>query len=166
MSAIMERLSNCFYLDEQVMTKRNLVVTVVSSFLVSQPKCQKKICLASINNISSLFFQFTVAWWLVIDSSATDNRLYFSHYLCGILGTISFIMVNTVTTDMVRDLLYETLQCECLKIPLGLIYVNTISCSSTEQHTMAVAWVKTVPSYGSLLALFSDSLVSSLVCGF
>ncbi|XP_063702148.1 transmembrane protein 50A isoform X1 [Culicoides brevitarsis] len=78
MSAFMERLSTCFYLDENVISRRNAVVTVISSFL------------------------FTVGWWLVIDSSSTDNMLTFSHYVCGIIGTISFIMVNAVSNDVLN----------------------------------------------------------------
>jgi len=78
MSAFMERLSTCFYLDENVLSRRNAVVTIISSFL------------------------FTVGWWLVLDSSATDNQLTFGHYVCGLLGTISFIMVNAVSNDVLQ----------------------------------------------------------------
>lgn len=48
-------------------------------------------------------FKFFAGWWVVIGVAATaekENAPEFSYYVCGILGTLSFIMVNTVTNEM------------------------------------------------------------------
>ena len=41
--------------------------------------------------------QFFVGWWFIIDASTEHGGgVNFAHHLCGILGTISFIMINSV----------------------------------------------------------------------
>lgn len=53
-----------------------------------------------------------MAWWIIIDQSATNKgSLDFSHYICGILATISFIMVNTVTNEMMNGTGYSDGAC-------------------------------------------------------
>ncbi|XP_076179286.1 transmembrane protein 50A isoform X2 [Ptiloglossa arizonensis] len=47
---------------------------------------------------------FFVGWWVFIDAHAKyPKEILNEYYLCGILGTISFIMVNSVTNADVRD---------------------------------------------------------------
>lgn len=38
----------------------------------------------------------------VAATAEKDNSPDFSYYICGILGTLSFIMVNTVTNEMLN----------------------------------------------------------------
>lgn len=46
--------------------------------------------------------QFFSGWWIIIDTASVYPKSFnFSYYICGILGTISFIMVNAVTNEMV-----------------------------------------------------------------
>jgi Uncharacterised protein family (UPF0220) len=52
-----------------------------------------------------VLFQFFGAWWIVIGIAATaekESAPDFSYYICGILGTISLIMVNTVSNEVSR----------------------------------------------------------------
>lgn len=51
-----------------------------------------------------------MAWWIVIGIAATsekDQAPDFAYYICGILGTLSLIMVNTVSNEMLNGAGYE-----------------------------------------------------------
>lgn len=47
-----------------------------------------------------------MGWWFIIDAStAHGGGVNFAHHICGILATISFIMINTV--DLVSCSVYK-----------------------------------------------------------
>lgn len=51
-----------------------------------------------------------MAWWIVIGIAATsekDQAPDFAYFICGILGTLSLIMVNTVSNEMLNGAGYE-----------------------------------------------------------
>lgn len=51
-----------------------------------------------------------MAWWIVIGIAATahpNETPDFAYYICGILGTLSLIMVNTVSNEMLNGAGYE-----------------------------------------------------------
>ncbi|XP_050095678.1 transmembrane protein 50B [Anopheles aquasalis] len=49
---------------------------------------------------SLLFFS---GWWIIIDTASVyPDSFNFSFYICGILATISFIMVNAVSNEMLH----------------------------------------------------------------
>lgn len=51
-----------------------------------------------------------MAWWIVIGIASTaekGNAPDFAYYVCGILGSISFLMVNTVSNEMLNGAGYE-----------------------------------------------------------
>ncbi|CAG9805698.1 unnamed protein product [Chironomus riparius] len=86
MPNILESFQMCMWFDVNVISRRNLLSAVVSSIL------------------------FFLAWWIVIGIASTSKdgtAPDFSYYICGILGTISFIMVNTVSNDMLNGTGYE-----------------------------------------------------------
>uniref|UniRef100_A0A182N7T3 Transmembrane protein 50A n=1 Tax=Anopheles dirus TaxID=7168 RepID=A0A182N7T3_9DIPT len=50
---------------------------------------------------SLLFFS---GWWIIIDTASVyPSSFNFSYYICGILATISFIMVNSVSNELLRN---------------------------------------------------------------
>uniref|UniRef100_A0A2M4AG75 Putative transmembrane protein 50b n=1 Tax=Anopheles triannulatus TaxID=58253 RepID=A0A2M4AG75_9DIPT len=50
---------------------------------------------------SLLFFS---GWWIIIDTASVyPDSFNFSFYICGILGTISFFMVNAVSNEMLHS---------------------------------------------------------------
>lgn len=49
-----------------------------------------------------MVFQFSVGWWIIIDATSVyPGSITFGYQLCGILGTVSLIMVNSVTNAQV-----------------------------------------------------------------
>ncbi|CRK98398.1 CLUMA_CG011757, isoform A [Clunio marinus] len=86
MSNLVESLQTCMWFDVNVISRRNLLSAVVSSIM------------------------FFGAWWIIIAIAATadkDETPSFSYYICGILGTLSLIMVNTVSNEMLNGTGYE-----------------------------------------------------------
>ncbi|XP_055607116.1 transmembrane protein 50A [Uranotaenia lowii] len=75
--SIMDRISQSFWFDG--VPRRNIVATLVASFL------------------------FFAGWWIAIDTAAVHPHSWdFSYYICGILATISFFMVNSISNDMLN----------------------------------------------------------------
>jgi len=86
MSNLIESLQMCMWFDVNIISRRNLMSAVVSSIL------------------------FFGAWWIIIGIAATADKSSapsFSYYICGILGTLSLIMVNTVSNEMLNGTGYE-----------------------------------------------------------
>lgn len=86
MPNLVESIQMCMWFDVNIISRRNLLSAAVSSIL------------------------FFTAWWLVIGIAATSDKGTapdFSYYICGILGTISLIMVNTVSNEMLNGNGYE-----------------------------------------------------------
>jgi len=86
MSNLVESLQMCMWFDVNIISRRNLMSAVMSSIL------------------------FFGAWWFVIAIAASaepGTTPDFSYYICGILGTISLIMVNTVSNEMLNGTGYE-----------------------------------------------------------
>ncbi|KAL3287631.1 hypothetical protein HHI36_002100 [Cryptolaemus montrouzieri] len=53
-------------------------------------------------------FLFSIGWWLIIDASCVHpGSIIFGYHLCGVVGTISLIMVNSVTNAQFRGDSYE-----------------------------------------------------------
>ncbi|KAK9872535.1 hypothetical protein WA026_018000 [Henosepilachna vigintioctopunctata] len=53
-------------------------------------------------------FLFFVGWWIVIDATwVYSGSIIFGYQLCGVIGTISLIMVNSVTNAQFRGDAYE-----------------------------------------------------------
>ncbi|XP_049868099.1 transmembrane protein 50A [Pectinophora gossypiella] len=75
---------------------------------VSMPSCvwfesgEKRNILASI--FAGLLF-FT-GWWFIIDSSAVNGDLPKAAHVCGVMATLSLIMVNSVSNAQVRGETY------------------------------------------------------------
>lgn len=66
------------------------------------------ISIALIHIFEKLFsvFQFFTGWWILIDAWAVyPGYLHAVHIILGILGTISLIMVNSVTQAQVKNFL-------------------------------------------------------------
>lgn len=97
MPNIAESLQMCMWFDVNVISRRNLLSSIVSSLLVGW-LIVHDVLWCSIHIASLWHFQFFLAWWVVIGIAATSekgNTPDFSYYICGILGTISFVMVNS-----------------------------------------------------------------------
>ncbi|XP_044746694.1 transmembrane protein 50A [Coccinella septempunctata] len=53
-------------------------------------------------------FLFSLGWWIIIDASSVHpGSITFGYHLCGILGTVSLVMVNSVTNAQFRGDAYE-----------------------------------------------------------
>ncbi|XP_044738080.1 transmembrane protein 50A [Chrysoperla carnea] len=53
-------------------------------------------------------FMFFLGWWLLIDAAAVyDNGISNVHFVCGIIGTISLLMVNSVSNAQIRGDAYD-----------------------------------------------------------
>lgn len=64
-----------------------------------------------------------MAWWIVIAIAATAEKGHspdFAYYICGILGTLSLIMVNTVSNEMLNGAGYEGGACGSSGIKIWL----------------------------------------------
>ncbi|XP_066245906.1 transmembrane protein 50B [Euwallacea similis] len=80
-------------------------------------------CFANLNMPSCIWFErdkrnayasmlsgllFFTAWWIVIDSATVDpNQIPVGYWMCGIAGTLSLIMVNSVSNAQMRGDGYE-----------------------------------------------------------
>lgn len=46
---------------------------------------------------------FFSGWWIIIDTAAVYPESFsFSYYICGILATIGFIIVNSISNDLLH----------------------------------------------------------------
>jgi len=99
MSNLLESLQMCMWFDVNIISRRNLMAAVMSSIL------------------------FFSAWWIIIGIAATADKgetPSFSYYICGILGTLSLIMVNTVSNEMLNGTGYEGGMCSTHGVKIWL----------------------------------------------
>ncbi|KAG5891660.1 hypothetical protein JTB14_020078 [Gonioctena quinquepunctata] len=52
-------------------------------------------------------FLFFTGWWAVIDAASVHGKILAGYHMCGIVGTISLIMVNSVSNAQMRGDVYE-----------------------------------------------------------
>ncbi|XP_052894909.1 transmembrane protein 50A [Anopheles moucheti] len=75
--SIMERFRQSYWFES--LPRRTILATVVASLL------------------------FFSGWWIIIDTASVYPKSFnFSYYICGILATIGFIMVNAISNDMLH----------------------------------------------------------------
>uniref|UniRef100_T1DFB8 Putative plasma membrane protein n=1 Tax=Psorophora albipes TaxID=869069 RepID=T1DFB8_9DIPT len=75
--SIMDRIRQSYWIEN--VPRRNIVSTLVASFL------------------------FFTGWWIAIDTASVHPKSWdFSYYICGILATISFFMVNSISNEMLH----------------------------------------------------------------
>uniref|UniRef100_A0A182PUU3 Transmembrane protein 50A n=1 Tax=Anopheles epiroticus TaxID=199890 RepID=A0A182PUU3_9DIPT len=75
--AIMESIRQSYWIVS--LSRRTILATVVAALL------------------------FFSGWWIIIDTASVyETSFNFSYYICGILATISFIMVNAVSNEMLH----------------------------------------------------------------
>lgn len=75
--SIMDRIRSSYWIEN--VSRRNIIATFVASFL------------------------FFSGWWIAIDTAAVHPKAWdFSYYICGILATISFFMVNSISNEMLH----------------------------------------------------------------
>lgn len=69
--------------------------------------------------------QFFSGWWIIIDVGAryTSNDFHFAFYIFGIFGTLSFIIVNSISNSQLRDDGYDSVNPRAAKgcLLLGFI---------------------------------------------
>uniref|UniRef100_A0A182KAJ1 Transmembrane protein 50A n=1 Tax=Anopheles christyi TaxID=43041 RepID=A0A182KAJ1_9DIPT len=75
--SIVDRIRGAYWFE--LLPRRTILATVVAALL------------------------FFSGWWIIIDIASVYPKTFsFSYYICGILGTISFIMVNAISNDMLH----------------------------------------------------------------
>ncbi|XP_035905907.1 transmembrane protein 50A [Anopheles stephensi] len=75
---IMERIRQSYWFE--TLPRRTILATLVASLL------------------------FFSGWWIIIDTASTYPESFnFSYYICGILATISFIIVNAISNDLLHS---------------------------------------------------------------
>lgn len=53
-------------------------------------------------------FLFFTAWWIVIDAASVyTGSISAGYHMCGVMGTLSLLMVNSVSNAQLRDEMYE-----------------------------------------------------------
>ncbi|KAF2897272.1 hypothetical protein ILUMI_08912 [Ignelater luminosus] len=53
-------------------------------------------------------FLFFIGWWIIIDAgSVYSGSVAAGYHMCGVVGTLSLIMVNSVTNAQIRGDAYE-----------------------------------------------------------
>lgn len=76
-------------------SRRNSYAAMLSGLLVSTPN----------DNMSkhyTIVFQFFAGWWAIIDASSVHNGILAGYHMCGVVGTISLIMINSVSNAQVK----------------------------------------------------------------
>ncbi|XP_019877555.2 transmembrane protein 50B [Aethina tumida] len=80
-------------------------------------------CLENINIPSCVWFEggdkrnayasmlsgllFFAGWWTIIDAASVNSgKVLAGHHMCGVFGTLSLIMVNSVSNAQIRDNAY------------------------------------------------------------
>ncbi|XP_065168581.1 transmembrane protein 50B [Atheta coriaria] len=77
-----ERLPPCIWFDGG--DKRNAIASIISGFL------------------------FFVGWWIIIDAASVHTGSVLAGYhMCGVFGTISLIMVNSVSNAQIRGDMFD-----------------------------------------------------------
>lgn len=78
--------------------KRNALVAILSGFLVY-------ILMIHVPNVyllTLIFFQFSVGWWILIDAASVyPHEIVAGYHMCGVVGTLSLLMVNSVSNAQV-----------------------------------------------------------------
>lgn len=93
-----------------VSEKRNVLASLAAGLLVSI----QFIILSDLNDFKFeltsdihpyQFIQFFSGWWIIIDVGAryTAKDFYGAYYILGIFGTISFIIVNSISNSQLRE---------------------------------------------------------------
>ncbi|XP_053676336.1 transmembrane protein 50B [Anopheles nili] len=76
--SLMDRIRQSYWLEN--MPQRTIVATIIASLL------------------------FFTGWWVIIDTASVyEHSFNFSYYICGILATISFFMVNAISNEMLHS---------------------------------------------------------------
>nr|CAI5851576.1 unnamed protein product [Callosobruchus analis] len=52
-------------------------------------------------------FLFFSGWWAIIDAGSTTSYIKAGYHMCGVVGTLSLIMVNSVSNAQMRGDIYE-----------------------------------------------------------
>lgn len=73
-----------------------------------QPKMNNRTNLRKPNVLCSHFYygaQFFSGWWIIIDVGArySSTDFYGAFYVFGVFGTLSFIIVNSISNNQLRD---------------------------------------------------------------
>ncbi|KAJ8945136.1 hypothetical protein NQ318_001601 [Aromia moschata] len=55
--------------------------------------------------LAALFF--FAGWWIIIDAASVYKNVLPGYYVCGIVGTLSLIMVNSISNAQMRGDTYE-----------------------------------------------------------
>ncbi|CAH1117246.1 unnamed protein product [Phaedon cochleariae] len=50
---------------------------------------------------------FFAGWWAVIDAASVHQNILAGYHMCGVVGTLSLIMVNSVSNAQMRGDVYE-----------------------------------------------------------
>lgn len=75
---IMERFRQSYWFS--TLPRRTILATVIAALL------------------------FFSGWWIIIDTASVYPKSFnFSYYICGILATISFIIVNGISNDLLHS---------------------------------------------------------------
>lgn len=75
--SITERIRQSYWFEN--ISRKTIVATLVASLL------------------------FFTGWWIIIDTASVyPSAFNFSYYICGILATISFVMVNAISNEMLH----------------------------------------------------------------
>lgn len=80
---------------------------------MSFPQCEWLEASERRNLISSVVagFLFFTGWWIIIDAAVCypdSTDMNHAYHVCGVMGTLSMIMINTVTNGQVRGDAYTT----------------------------------------------------------
>ncbi|XP_022902313.1 transmembrane protein 50B [Onthophagus taurus] len=61
------------------------------------------------NAVASILagFLFFLGWWLIIDAASVDGGITVGYHICGIFGTLSLIIVNSISNSQIRGDAYE-----------------------------------------------------------
>ncbi|KAJ8968319.1 hypothetical protein NQ317_007390 [Molorchus minor] len=52
-------------------------------------------------------FLFFAGWWIIIDAASVHKDVLAGHHMCGVVGTLSLIMVNSISNAQMRGDAYE-----------------------------------------------------------
>ncbi|XP_057657530.1 transmembrane protein 50A [Diorhabda carinulata] len=50
---------------------------------------------------------FFAGWWCIIDAASVHKNILAGYHMCGVVGTISLLMVNSVSNAQMRGDVYE-----------------------------------------------------------
>ncbi|KAI4469150.1 small membrane protein-related [Holotrichia oblita] len=52
-------------------------------------------------------FLFFLGWWIVIDAEASNPKQIAAGHVCGVFGTLSLIIINSISNSQIRGDAYE-----------------------------------------------------------